>query len=60
MPVLPVALVLAVALLLTGAGFASHPLWWVALLLFAALLLGVGSGLRRLRTHGRRPTGRRW
>ncbi len=47
------ALVLAVAVLLGGVGFASHALWWVALLLFAALLLGVGSGLRRWAAHGR-------
>lgn len=53
-------LLLAVALLLDAAGFASHALWWVALLVFAAGLLGVRFALRRLRPHGRRPAGRKW
>lgn len=48
-----VALVLLLALILGGAGFALHTLWWIALALLVVWLLGfvfrgpaVGSGRR--------------
>ncbi|MFF8772598.1 hydrophobic protein [Kitasatospora sp. NPDC015120] len=37
---LALALVLLLALVLGGAGFAVHALWWIALLVLALWLLG--------------------
>jgi hypothetical protein len=50
--------VLILALLLGGLGFAVHVLWWIALIVFVAWLIGfgisegAGSGGRR-RWYGR-------
>ena len=37
-----VLLVLLLALLLGGAGFAVHALWWIAVIVFVAWLIGFG------------------
>jgi hypothetical protein len=50
-----ILLVLLLALVLGGLGFAVHVLWWIALIVFVAWLVGfgisrgegVGSGRRR-------------
>ena len=53
-----ILLVLLVALILGGLGFAAHVLWWIALIVFVAWLIGFGisrgevSGGRR-RWYGR-------
>lgn len=53
-----VLLVLLLALILGGLGFAVHVLWWIALVVFVAWLIGFGvsrgemSGGRR-RWYGR-------
>lgn len=50
--------VLILALILGGLGFAAHVLWWIALVVFAAWLVGfgfsegAGAGGRR-RWYGR-------
>jgi hypothetical protein len=51
--------VLILALLLGGLGFAAHVLWWIALIVFAAWLVGFGfsEGAGRV---GRRRWYRRW
>jgi hypothetical protein len=54
-----ILLVLLLALLLGGLGFAAHVLWWIALIVFVAWLIGFGvragesSGRRRGRWYGR-------
>ncbi|WP_034087388.1 hypothetical protein [Streptacidiphilus albus] len=48
----PVLLVLLVALLLGGLGFAIHILWWVAIVVFVLWILGF------FRSGGGRPGGR--
>jgi hypothetical protein len=50
-----ILLVLLVALLLGGLGFAAHVLWWIALIVFVAWL--VGFGIRRGEASAGR---RRW
>ncbi|HET9168799.1 MAG TPA: hydrophobic protein [Actinospica sp.] len=53
-----ILLVLLLALVLGGLGFAAHVLWWIALIVFVAWLVGFGirsgemSGGRR-RWYGR-------
>ncbi len=48
-----ILLVLLLALILGGLGFAVHVLWWIALIVFVAWLIGFGisggevSGRRR-------------
>jgi hypothetical protein len=48
-----ILLVLLLALVLGGLGFAAHVLWWIALVVFVAWLIGFGisagesSGRRR-------------
>jgi len=48
--VLLILLILILALLLGGLGFAIHALWWIALIVLAVWLLGflfrAGSGAR--------------
>jgi hypothetical protein len=45
--------VLLIALILGGLGFAAHVLWWIALIVFVAWLIGFGfsggetAGVRR-------------
>lgn len=36
--------VLLIALILGGLGFAAHVLWWAAVIVFAAWLIGFGVG----------------
>ena len=52
---LVILLVLLVALVLGGLGFAAHVLWWIALIVFVAWL--IGFGVRRGELSGGR---RRW
>jgi hypothetical protein len=53
-----ILLVLLLALILGGVGFAVHALWWIAVIVFVAWLIGFGvrggemSGGRR-RWYGR-------
>lgn len=53
-----ILLVLLLALILGGLGFAAHVLWWIAIVVFVAWLIGFGirsgeaSGGRR-RWYGR-------
>ena len=52
-----ILLVLLLALILAGAGFALHLLWWIALIVIAIWLLGLlfraaeGTGRRRGRWY---------
>ena len=39
-----ILLVLLLALILGGLGFAAHVLWWIALVVFVAWLVGFGLG----------------
>jgi hypothetical protein len=53
-----ILLVLLVALVLGGLGFAAHALWWIALIVFVAWLVGFGissgeSAGGRRRWYGR-------
>lgn len=54
-----ILLVLLLALILGGLGFAAHVLWWIALIVFLAWLIGFGfrhgerSGGQRSRWYGR-------
>lgn len=53
-----ILLVLLLALLLGGLGFAVHVLWWIALIVFVAWLVGfavtgAGAGGGRRRWYGR-------
>ncbi|HEX4790486.1 MAG TPA: hydrophobic protein [Actinospica sp.] len=50
-----ILLVLLLALVLGGLGFAVHVLWWIALVVFVAWL--IGFGVERGAVTGRR---RRW
>jgi hypothetical protein len=54
-----ILLVLALALLLGGLGFAVHVLWWIALVVFVGWLLGFGLARGEL-TGGRRARWYRW
>jgi hypothetical protein len=51
--------VLIVALILGGLGFAVHVLWWIALVVFVAWLIGFGVG-EGAAAGGRRRWYRRW
>lgn len=53
-----ILLVLLLALVLGGLGFAVHALWWIALIVFAGWLIGFGVG--RGEIAGRRRWYRRW
>jgi len=48
-----ILLVLLLALILGGLGFAAHVLWWIALIVFVAWLVGFGI------SHGESAGGRR-
>lgn len=54
-----ILLVLLLALILGGAGFAVHALWWIAVIVFVAWLVGFGmsggatAGAGRRRWYGR-------
>jgi hypothetical protein len=53
-----ILLVLLLALILGGLGFAVHVLWWIALIVFIAWLVGFGfsggvAGGGRRRWYGR-------
>lgn len=53
-----ILVVLLLALILGGLGFAVHVLWWIALIVFVAWLVGFGfsggvSGGGRRRWYGR-------
>jgi len=54
-----ILLVLLLALVLGGLGFAAHVLWWIALIVFVGWLIGFGvrrgemSSGRRARWYGR-------
>ena len=54
-----ILLVLLVALVLGGLGFAVHALWWIAVIVFIAWLIGFGisagegTGAGRRRWYGR-------
>ena len=50
-----ILLVLLLALVLGGLGFAAHVLWWIAVIVFIAWL--IGFGVRRGESSGSR---RRW
>lgn len=39
-----ILLVLVLAVLLGGLGFAAHVLWWIALIVFVGWLVGFGIG----------------
>lgn len=51
-----VLLILLLALILGGAGFAVHILWWIALIVIALWLIGFAFG----HSSGRGWYGRRW
>ena len=51
--------VLIVALILGGLGFAVHVLWWIALVVFVAWLIGFGISEGTV-DGGRRRWYRRW
>jgi hypothetical protein len=53
-----VLLVLLLALLLGGAGFAVHALWWIAVVVFVAWLIGFGISGREAVGSRRRWYGR--
>jgi hypothetical protein len=54
-----ILLVLLVALILGGLGFAAHVLWWIALIVFVAWLIGFGISSGE-RSGGRRRWYGRW
>ena len=54
-----ILLVLLLALVLGGLGFAVHVLWWIALVVFIAWLIGFGVE-RVAMTGGRRRWYGRW
>jgi hypothetical protein len=53
-----ILLVLLLALVLGGLGFAAHVLWWIAVIVFVAWL--VGFAIRGAETSGRRRWYGRW
>jgi len=55
-----ILLVLLVALILGGAGFALHALWWIAAIVFIAWLVGFGFSGGELSGGGRGRWYRRW
>ena len=55
-----ILVVLLVALLLGGAGFAVHALWWIAVIVFLAWLVGFGFGGGELSSGHRARWYRRW
>lgn len=54
-----ILLVLLLALILGGLGFAVHVLWWIALFVFVAWLIGFGFSRGEM-TGGRRRWYGRW
>lgn len=54
-----ILLVLLLALVLGGLGFAAHVLWWIALIVFVAWLIGFGIRQGEM-TGGRRRWYGRW
>ena len=54
-----ILLVLLLALVLGGLGFAAHVLWWIALVVFVAWLIGFGIS-RGESVGGRRRWYGRW
>ena len=52
--------VLILALILGGLGFAAHVLWWIALIVFVAWLIGFGISEGAGAGGGRRRWYRRW
>ena len=55
-----ILVVLLVALILGGIGFAVHALWWIALIVFVAWLVGFGIGGGEAAAAGRRRWYGRW
>lgn len=55
-----ILLVLLVALLLGGLGFAAHALWWIAIIVFIAWLVGFGVSRGEAHAGGRRRWYGRW
>ena len=55
-----ILLVLLVALLLGGLGFAAHVLWWIAIIVFLAWLIGFGFAGGELSSGRRGRWYRRW
>ena len=55
-----ILLVLLLALLLGGLGFAVHALWWIALIVFVFWLVGFAFGGRQLSTGHRARWYQRW
>jgi len=55
-----ILLVLLLALLLGGLGFAVHALWWIAVIVFVAWLVGFGFAGGELSGGGRRRWYGRW
>jgi hypothetical protein len=55
-----ILLVLLVALLLGGLGFAVHALWWIAIIVFLAWLVGFGISRGESVGAGRRRWYGRW
>jgi hypothetical protein len=54
-----ILLVLLLALVLGGLGFAAHVLWWIALIVFVAWLVGFALSSAEA-AGGRRRWYRRW
>jgi hypothetical protein len=55
-----ILLVLLVALVLGGLGFAAHVLWWIAQVVFVAWLIGFGIRAGEGAVGGRRRWYGRW
>jgi len=55
-----ILVVLLLALILGGVGFAVHALWWIALIVFVAWLVGFGFGGGATVGGGRRRWYGRW
>ncbi|GAA1986237.1 hydrophobic protein [Catenulispora subtropica] len=55
-----ILLVLLLALILGGAGFAVHALWWIAVIVFVAWLVGFGMSGGAAAGGGRRRWYGRW
>jgi hypothetical protein len=55
-----ILLVLLLALILGGLGFAAHVLWWIAIIVFVAWLIGFGIRGGEMSSGGRGRWYRRW